>query len=86
MFTINIFQVNMKNRLSKRHFSNLISSRKESIKLKTFDTLENMEKYSERSISNALYLILEGSGVKNIHADHAASHLGKAQGIVQQIR
>lgn len=32
------------------------------------------------------YLILEGCGAKNIHADHAASHLGKAQGLVQQLR
>lgn len=45
-----------------------------------------MEKYVEKSVSNVYYLILEGCGVKNVHADHAASHLGKAQGIVQQIR
>lgn len=45
-----------------------------------------MEKYAEMSVSNVLYLILEGCGVKNIHADHAASHLGKAQGLSQHIR
>lgn len=45
-----------------------------------------MEKYAERTVSNVLYLILEGCKVKNINADHAASHLGKAQGIVQQLR
>lgn len=45
-----------------------------------------METYAEKSVSNVLYLILEGCGMKNIHADHAASHLGKAQGLVQQIR
>lgn len=45
-----------------------------------------MEKYAERSVSNVLYLILEGCGVQNIHGDHVASHLGKAQGLVQQIR
>lgn len=45
-----------------------------------------MEAYAEKSVSNVLYLILEGSGVKSIHADHAASHLGKAQGLVQQVR
>lgn len=45
-----------------------------------------MEAYAEKTISNVLYLILEGFAVKNIHADHAASHLGKAQGLVQQIR
>lgn len=45
-----------------------------------------METYAERSVSNVFYLILEGCGAKNIHADHAASHLGKAQGLVQQLR
>lgn len=45
-----------------------------------------MEKYAERTVSNVYYLILEGCKIKNINADHAASHLGKAQGIVQQLR
>lgn len=45
-----------------------------------------MEKYAEHSVSSVYYLILEGSGIKTINADHAASHLGKSQGIVQQIR
>lgn len=45
-----------------------------------------MEKYAEKSVSNVLYLILEGCHTKNINADHAASHLGKAQGLIQQLR
>lgn len=45
-----------------------------------------MEKYAEQTVSSTYYLILEGCGVKNVDADHAVSHLGKAQGIVQQLR
>lgn len=54
--------------------------------MKSFVSLEEMEKYVEKSVSSVLYLVLEGCGVQNINADHAASHLGKAQGLVQQIR
>lgn len=54
--------------------------------MKHFNSLEDMEKYAEKSVSSVYYLILEGCGVKNVHADHAASHLGKAQGITQQLR
>lgn len=64
----------------------MILSRKELFNLNTFNSLEDMEKYTERTVSSVYYLILEGCGVKNLNADHAASHLGKAQGIVQHLR
>lgn len=31
------------------------------------------------------YLIF-GTGIQNVHADHAASHLGKAQGLANMVR
>lgn len=71
---------------TKRYFKNLINSRSDHFSKNTFNNLEDIEKYTENTVSNVYYLLLEGSGVKNIHADHAASHLGKAQGIVQQLR
>lgn len=37
-------------------------------------------------MSSVNYLILEALGVKDVRVDHAASHLGKAQGIVTAIR
>nr|CAH7746812.1 unnamed protein product [Callosobruchus chinensis] len=83
---IEIFKANSTNKLSKRYFLKLISSRQEYFKRNTFNNLEDLEKYAEGTVSSIYYLILEGSGVKNINADHAASHLGKAQGIAQQIR
>nr|CAI5833387.1 unnamed protein product [Callosobruchus analis] len=83
---IEIFKANSTHKLSKRHFRKLISSRHEYFKKNTFNNLEDLEKYAEDTVSSIYYLILEGSSVKNIDADHAASHLGKAQGIAQQIR
>lgn len=64
----------------------LIDSRRECLQSTSFYTLEDMEKYADKSVSSVLFLILEGSGINNVNADHAASHLGKAQGIVNQLR
>ena len=36
--------------------------------------------------SSLLYLALEAAGVRDTHADHCASHIGKAAGIVTAIR
>ncbi|EFA03248.1 NADH dehydrogenase (ubiquinone) complex I, assembly factor 6 [Tribolium castaneum] len=83
---IELFNAISRNKLSKRHLKNLILSRKEHFNLNTFHKLEDMETYSERSVSSVYYLILEGCDIRNINADHAASHLGKAQGIVQNLR
>ncbi|XP_050309139.1 NADH dehydrogenase (ubiquinone) complex I, assembly factor 6-like isoform X6 [Anthonomus grandis grandis] len=73
--------------ITRRYLCNLVSARQDNISaFSKFKTLEDIEKYAEKSVSSSYYLILEGCGVKNINADHAASHLGKAQGIVQQLR
>lgn len=45
-----------------------------------------IEKYTEYSSSSIYYLLLQAYGVTNIDADHAASHMGKAHGIVNLIR
>lgn len=49
-------------------------------------TLEEIEKYAEESVSSIYYLLLSVADVKDVHADHAASHLGKAQGIANILR
>ncbi|KAJ8920764.1 hypothetical protein NQ315_004904 [Exocentrus adspersus] len=83
---VELFKALQNNKLSKRYLRNLVTSRKNYLNLKGFNNLEEMENYAEHTVSNVLYLVLEGCGVRNINADHAASHLGKAQGIVQQLR
>ncbi|XP_043922503.1 NADH dehydrogenase (ubiquinone) complex I, assembly factor 6 isoform X2 [Protopterus annectens] len=51
-----------------------------------FRNLQELETYSENTQSSLAYLMLETLGVKDVQADHAASHIGKAQGIVTCIR
>ncbi|XP_062545008.1 NADH dehydrogenase (ubiquinone) complex I, assembly factor 6 homolog [Armigeres subalbatus] len=71
-------------KLTKRYFQRLISARLNA-NLR-FVTTKQMEEYAENSVCSVLYLLLEAHGVRNVHADHAASHLGKAQGIVNLLR
>lgn len=81
-----LFRVLSTTKLTKRYLKNLIACRVENINKTHFLDLDALEKYADQSVSNVYYLLLEGSGVRNVHADHAASHLGKAQGILQQLR
>lgn len=48
--------------------------------------MEALEHYAEGTYSTLLYILLHICGVKNIHADHAASHIGKAWGICILLR
>lgn len=75
-----------KHGLSKRWLLSLIESREDHLENKQFTTLQDVEDYSEKSNSVLYYLILQILGIKNIHADHVGSHLGKAEGIVRLIR
>lgn len=51
-----------------------------------FSTLDELEQYAEQSTASAYYLLLKLCGVNDLNADHAASHLGKAQGITNMLR
>ncbi|GAB6030433.1 NADH dehydrogenase (ubiquinone) complex I, assembly factor 6 [Chamberlinius hualienensis] len=72
--------------LSKHWFKRLIDCRSARLIDQPFNSLQELESYSENSVSSIYYLLLEVLGVKNIHADHAASHIGKAQGVTNFIR
>ncbi|XP_047109050.1 NADH dehydrogenase (ubiquinone) complex I, assembly factor 6 isoform X1 [Schistocerca piceifrons] len=71
--------------LSKRHLKRLILARSNHFST-SFLSLDEMESYAEESTSPVYYMLLEALGIKNIHADHAASHLGKAQGLTNMVR
>lgn len=75
-----------KHRLSKRWLRNLIDAREDHLERRQFPSTEKLEEYSEKSNSTLYYLILQGLGFENIHADHAASHVGKAEGLVKTLR
>lgn len=71
-------------KLTKRYFDRLITARQRPNV--NFLTIKDLENYAEESVSCVNYLVLEILGVKNVNADHAISHLGKAQGIVNLLR
>lgn len=71
-------------KFTKRYFDRLVNSRK--IQNLNFISTKQMENYAEETVSSVHYLLLELLGVRNVNADHAASHLGKAQGITNILR
>lgn len=48
--------------------------------------ISQVEEYSERTHSTLLYMLFEFLKINSLELDHAASHLGKAQGLVSLIR
>ncbi|XP_059920211.1 NADH dehydrogenase (ubiquinone) complex I, assembly factor 6 isoform X1 [Gadus macrocephalus] len=72
--------------LTKRWLLRIITEREKDMEDRAYRNLQELEAYSENTQSSLLYLLLESLGVKNVHADHAASHIGKAQGIVTCLR
>ncbi|KAJ9589879.1 hypothetical protein L9F63_016997 [Diploptera punctata] len=83
---LELHRASKKHKLSKRYLKRLITSRADQLASSSFPNLEALEMYAENSVSSVYYLLLEASGVENIHADHVASHLGKAHGITNIIR
>ncbi|KAI0221745.1 NADH dehydrogenase (ubiquinone) complex I, assembly factor 6, partial [Lamellibrachia satsuma] len=73
-------------KLSKQWFARVLEAREDNLYDKHYHNLKEVEHYGEQTVSSIIYLILESLDVRNIHADHAASHLGKATGIVTLIR
>ncbi|XP_054009620.1 NADH dehydrogenase (ubiquinone) complex I, assembly factor 6 [Hylaeus anthracinus] len=72
--------------LSKHYFKRLIDARLERLNNSLIQNINEIEKYAEYSTSSIYYLLLEAHGITNINADHVASHMGKAHGIVNLIR
>ncbi|KAI7806991.1 hypothetical protein IRJ41_017292 [Triplophysa rosa] len=75
-----------KHTLTKRWMLRIINEREKDIEDRAYRNLQELEAYGENTQSSLLYLLLETLGVRNVHADHAASHIGKAQGILTCLR
>ncbi|XP_075873185.1 NADH dehydrogenase (ubiquinone) complex I, assembly factor 6 isoform X2 [Nelusetta ayraudi] len=75
-----------KHQLTKRWLLRIITEREKDLDDRAYRNLQQLETYSENTQSSLLYLLLESLGVKDVHADHTASHIGKAQGIVTCLR
>ncbi|XP_050564887.1 NADH dehydrogenase (ubiquinone) complex I, assembly factor 6 isoform X3 [Cygnus atratus] len=72
--------------LTKMWFTKIIDEREKNLDDRAYSNIQELETYAENTQSALLYLTLEMLGVRDIHADHAASHIGKAQGIVTCLR
>ncbi|KAE8752886.1 hypothetical protein FOCC_FOCC000231 [Frankliniella occidentalis] len=81
-----IHRVLEKNVITKRNLRQLVSARTEKLSASTFKSLDHMEKYGDQTCSPIFYLLLTSCGIENVNADHAFSHLGKAQGLTNLIR
>ncbi|KAJ4712830.1 NADH dehydrogenase (Ubiquinone) complex I, assembly factor 6 [Melia azedarach] len=46
------------------------------------ENVDELEKYAEDTVSTLLYMTLQAGGIKSTAADHAASHIGKASGLL----
>ncbi|XP_036395229.1 NADH dehydrogenase (ubiquinone) complex I, assembly factor 6 isoform X1 [Megalops cyprinoides] len=75
-----------KHSLTKRWLLRIITEREKDMEDRAYRNLQELESYAENTQSSLLYLLLESLGVKDVHADHAASHIGKAHGIVTCLR
>lgn len=50
------------------------------------ETIEELEQYAENTVSTILYTTLQAGGITSTAADHAASHIGKASGLLLLLR
>ncbi|KAF3692428.1 NADH dehydrogenase (ubiquinone) complex I, assembly factor 6 Precursor [Channa argus] len=75
-----------KHYLTKRWLLRIVTEREKDLDDRAYRNIQELEMYSENTQSSLIYLLLECLGLKDVHADHAASHIGKAQGIVTCLR
>ncbi|XP_045416690.1 NADH dehydrogenase (ubiquinone) complex I, assembly factor 6 isoform X1 [Lemur catta] len=83
---IELWKAVKRHNLTKRWLMKIIDEREKNLDDKPYRNIQELENYAENTQSSLLYLTLEILGIKDLHADHAASHIGKAQGIVTCLR
>ncbi|XP_062935730.1 NADH dehydrogenase (ubiquinone) complex I, assembly factor 6 isoform X2 [Cynocephalus volans] len=83
---IELWKAVKRHNLTKRWLLKIIDEREKNLDDKAYHNIQELENYAENTQSSLLYLTLEILGIKDLHADHAASHIGKAQGIVTCLR
>ncbi|XP_036851506.1 NADH dehydrogenase (ubiquinone) complex I, assembly factor 6 isoform X5 [Manis javanica] len=83
---IELWKAVKRHNLTKRWLMKIIDEREKNLDDRAYCNIQELENYAENTQSSLLYLTLEVLGVKDLHADHVASHVGKAQGIVTCLR
>lgn len=64
----------------------LITAREQTLTNAPYPSLSALESYAENTYSTLLYLTLAALPLHSVHADHLASHIGKATGIAAVLR
>ncbi|PNH45092.1 hypothetical protein VD0004_g2688 [Verticillium dahliae] len=64
----------------------VIRTRERHMDNRPFATLASLEEYAENTYATLMYATLAALPVQSVHADHLASHIGKAAGIVAVLR
>lgn len=71
----------IESKLTRRFFEYIIDAKDEDIDVMQQSTIEDVESFSDKTVSAQLFLELEVAGVKDDLSDRVASHLGRAMGI-----
>eukprot|EP01095_Lingulamoeba_sp_RSL-Kostka_P013473 TRINITY_DN559_c4_g1_i1.p1 TRINITY_DN559_c4_g1~~TRINITY_DN559_c4_g1_i1.p1 ORF type:complete len:329 (-),score=55.90 TRINITY_DN559_c4_g1_i1:187-1173(-) len=73
--------------LSKQFLKNMINEREKDVKNGgIIRTMSDLETFGSNTIGNLLRLKLEVLGIKDVEADHVASHIGTSMSLVTMIR
>ncbi|CAI5960094.1 unnamed protein product [Closterium sp. NIES-64] len=74
--------------ITKPWLMRVIAARMEDLERAAFppNTIADVEQYADSTSSALLYLSLQAAGINSVHADHAASHVGKAEGMALLLR
>lgn len=75
-----------RSKLSKNWLLKIINAREQYLGNSPYATLSALESYAESTYSTLLYLTLSAVPLNSVTADHLASHIGKATGIVAVLR
>jgi NADH dehydrogenase [ubiquinone] 1 alpha subcomplex assembly factor 6 len=73
-------------KLTKGWFTRFLEGRARDLNTAQPRALSDLERYTEDVHSSLVYLGLESMGIRDLNADHAASHIGKAMGLVTLIK
>ncbi|RAQ43593.1 hypothetical protein AFGD_005096 [Aspergillus flavus] len=79
-------RTNGRARISKGWLTRLISARERGLTNDPYPDIAALESYAENTYSTLMYLTLSALPMASVTADHVASHVGKAAGIVAVLR
>lgn len=72
--------------LTRRFLERLLEARDADVEIVQLNTLQEVTRYAEESVSSRLYLTLECMGIRDDAADEVASHAGVGIGVLTNLR